>query len=127
DGDLMAAFARSIDLVKLEPPGFQQALAALVLEVLGRICTANRLREAGEPGIYRIVQEVKLLLAERLDEKIDLARLARHLGVSYSALRRGFKLHTGSSMHEYQLDLRVSEGKRLLAGTALPIKTLADK
>jgi AraC-like DNA-binding protein len=127
DADLMAAYACSIDLVKLEPPGFQQTLAALVLEVLGRICSANRVREVAEPRFHRIVREAKLLLAERLDETIDLAGLASHLAVSYSALRRGFKLHTGFSLHEYQLDLRVSEAKKLLAGTALPVKTIADK
>ena len=126
DADLMTAFARTIELVKLEPPGFQQTLAAVVLEVLGRINTAQRLSEAPDLGLRAIVREARLLLAERLDEAIDLAELARHLGVSYSALRRAFKLQTGFSLHEYQLDLRVGEAKKLLAGTAQPIKTIAD-
>ena len=126
DTDLMAAFARAIDLVKLEPPGFQQTLAALVLEVLGRIDTAQRLSQAPDQGLRALVREARLLLAERLDEAIDLAELARHLGVSYSALRRAFKLQTGFSLHEYQLDLRVGEAKKLLEGGPLPIKTLAD-
>jgi len=126
DADLMAAFARAIDLVKLEPPGFQQTLAALVLEVIGRIDTAHRLSVASDQGLGPIVREARLLLAERLDETINLAELARHLGVSYSALRCAFKRHTGFSLHEYQLDLRVGEAKKLLQGTALPVKTMAD-
>lgn len=48
-------------------------------------------------------------------------------GVSYSALRQAFKLHTGLAPHEYQLELRVSEAKKLLAGTGLPVKAIADK
>jgi AraC-like DNA-binding protein len=127
DSELMDAFARAIDLVKLEPPGFQQTLAALVLEVLGHICSAHRMREAGEQGLQPIVREAKLLLAEQLVEPVDLAGLASHLAVSYSALRRAFKLHTGFSPHQYQLELRLSEAKKLLGGTVLPVKTIADK
>ena len=127
DSDLMAAFARAIELVKLEPPGFQQTLAALVLEVLGHVSSAHRRREITEKGLHPIVNEAKLLLAERLEEPLDLAGLASHLGVSYSALRQAFKLHTGFALHEYRLELRVSEAKKLLAGTELPVKTIADK
>lgn len=126
DNELMAAFARAIELVKLEPPGFQQTLAALVLEVLGRVSSAPRRREITEKRLHPIVNEAKLLLAERLEEPLNLHGLASHLGVSYSALRQAFKLHTGFALHEYQLELRVSEAKKLLAGTGLPIKTIAD-
>jgi len=127
DSDLMAAFARAIELVKLEPPGFQQSLASLVLEVLGRVSSAPRRREITEKRLHPIVNEAKLLLAERLEEPLDLPELASHLGVSYSALRQAFKLHTGLAPHEYQLELRVSEAKKLLAGTGLPVKAIADK
>jgi len=127
DSDLMAAFARAMDLVKLEPPGFQQTLAGLVLEILGRIGAAHRMSEIEDEGLHLIVREARLLLAERVHEQIDLAGLASHLAASYSALRRAFKLYTGFSLHEYQLELRVSEGKKLLSGTTLPVKTVADK
>ena len=127
DTELMAAFARAIDSVKLEPPGLQQTLAGLVLEILGRISSAHRTKESGERGLHPLVREAKLMLAERLDESIDLAELASHLAVSYSALRRAFKLYTGFSLHGYQLELRVSEAKKLLADTTLPVKTIADK
>jgi AraC-like DNA-binding protein len=127
DSDLMAASARAIELVKLERPGFQQTLAALVLEILGRIGSAHRMREFTEKRLPPIVNEAKLLLAERLDEPLDLPGLASHLGVSYSALRQAFKLYTGFALHEYRLELRVSEAKKLLAGSGVPVKTIADK
>ena len=120
-------FARAIELVKLEPPGFQQTLAALVLEVLGCISSAHRMREFTEKRLHPIINEAKLLLAERLEEPLDLPGLASHLGVSYSSLRQAFKQHTGFALREYQLELRVREAKKLLAGTGLPVKTIADK
>jgi transcriptional regulator GlxA family with amidase domain len=74
-----------------------------------------------------IVREARLWLEERLNETVDLTALASHLGVNYSALRRSFKLHTGFGLHEYQLELRVSESKKLPADTELPVKAIAGQ
>jgi AraC-like DNA-binding protein len=125
--DLMAAFTRTINLVKQESPGFQQSLAAVVLEILGRIHAAERTTEVGADELRKAVMETKLYLAERLDESINLPALAGHFAVSYNTLRRAFKLHTGFSPHQYQLELRISKAKQLLAGTSLTIKEIADQ
>ncbi len=125
DSDLIAAFIQAIDLVKQESPGFQQGLAALVLEILGRIHAAERTTEVGADELRKVVLETKLHLAERLEESIDLPALAGHLAVSYNTLRRACKLYTGFSLHQYQLELRISKAKQLLEGTSLPIKRIA--
>lgn len=125
--DLLAAFARAMEFVRMDLPGIQQSLAAIVLEILGRIYTAHRTRSLAKDRHDLIVNEAKLLIAERLHITIDPLQLARHLGSSYSALRQTFKLHTGFSLHEYQLVLRINEAKQLLAGTRLPVKAVAEK
>jgi transcriptional regulator GlxA family with amidase domain len=121
------AFARAVELVRLEPVGFQQAVAAVTWEVLGRIHSAERLRAVEADGLGRIVRETKLHLAERLEQPIDLHALANHLAVSYSTLRQAFKHHTGFAPHQYQLELRVAEAKHLLAGSVLPVKEIAAR
>lgn len=128
DQELMAAFARAVEVVKRESPGFQQTLAGLVLEILGRVGAAQQLKRVKEiqPNAHSsVIQEAKLYLAERLEEPIDLHALANHLAVSYSGLRRAFKVHTGFSPHQYQLELRLGEAKTLLANTVQPVKRIA--
>ena len=130
DQELMDGFARAIEVVKLEAPGFQQTLAGLVLQILGRIRSAQQLKQVNEiqPDAHlSVIQEAKLYLAERLEEPIDLHGLANHLAVSYSGLRRAFKVHTGFSPHQYQLELRLGEAKTLLASTVQSVKEIAFK
>ena len=127
DEDLMGAFSRAIDLLKSEPPGFQQMVAAAAIEILGRIHSGRQASEPADRGVVAVVREARLQLRERLDEPIDLRALAGRLGVSYSTLRQAFKTGTGSSPHQYQLALRIGHAKRLLQATTLPVKQIAEK
>jgi len=126
DDDLMGVFGRAIELVKLEPAGFQQVLAAMALEILGRILAARPVREVEGGALERVVREAKLQLREQ-GAAIDLPSLARHLAVSYSTLRQAFKTHTGFSPRQYQLHLRISSAKGLLNATDLPVKEIGEK
>jgi AraC-like DNA-binding protein len=50
---------------------------------------------------------VKELLVERLGDRLTLADLARELGTSPFHLARSFRRATGSSIHQYRMQLRV--------------------
>jgi AraC-like DNA-binding protein len=52
-------------------------------------------------------ERVKELLAERLGDRLTLAELARELGTSPYHLARAFRAATGSSIHQYRIQLRV--------------------
>jgi AraC-like DNA-binding protein len=64
---------------------------------------------AGQPArrTSRWSERVKEVLADRLGERLTLSELARELGTSPYHLARAFKAGTGSSIHQYRIQLRV--------------------
>ena len=75
-------------------------------EWLGKILA--RLREPGEDD-------------PRYDE------LAKEFGMTASTLRRRFRSATGSSPHQYVLQNRIAEARRMLGETDEPIKSIAKR
>jgi AraC-like DNA-binding protein len=65
------------------------------------------LSDAPAPRATGWGERVKELLAVRLGEPLTLPDLARELGTSPYHLARSFKAATGSSIHQYRLQLRV--------------------
>ncbi len=120
-------FARAIEALELEPAGYQQLLSGLAFEILTRLHALGRQEQSAESGVDTLVQKAKYLVMERLTEKIDWEDLARQLHVSYSALRRAFHQHTGFSMYQYQLQLRLNKAKTLLNTTAQSVKEIAHE
>jgi AraC-like DNA-binding protein len=61
------------------------------------------------------------------NELPDYAELARGLGMSLSTLHRRFKRATGTTLHAYTLQCRVTAARDLLGETDLPIKLIAAR
>lgn len=61
------------------------------------------------------------LMAERLDQEFDLARLARTAGLSEFHFSRAFKQSTGYAPSRYFIRLRIEQARRLLRETGRPI------
>ena len=57
----------------------------------------------------------------------DYETLAEKIGMTASTLRRRFKFATGTTPHQYVLQLRIAEAKRMLGGGDEPIKRIAQK
>jgi AraC-like DNA-binding protein len=72
-----------------------------------------------------------LTVVERLDrpsgDAPDYAGIARGAGVSVSALRRRFRKAMGVPIHRYAIRARISEARRLIAETDLPIKSISAR
>jgi AraC family transcriptional regulator len=62
---------------------------------------------APAPRTTRWSERVKEVLAERLGDRLTLSQMARELGTSPYHLARAFKAATGSSIHQYRIQLRV--------------------
>jgi AraC-like DNA-binding protein len=79
-------------------------------------------------GIRALVDEVRLVLAGRLGERLTLIEIGRLVGSSPFHLARAFRATTGLSIHTYRTQLRVrgvlarlEAGDRDLAGIALDL------
>ena len=68
----------------------------------------------------------KLDMAARGDATVDHQKIAEELGMAEVTFRRKFRAATGAPPHEYVLQSRVSEARRLLGETDLPIKSIAQ-
>ena len=73
----------------------------------------------------QIIQSVKIYIAKNLSEKTDWAEVSRQHGVSYSKLRKEFKVYVDMSLGQYQLQLRINQAKLMLSQTMEPMKSIA--
>ncbi|KPI20614.1 transcriptional regulator with aminotransferase type sensor, AraC family [Actinobacteria bacterium OV450] len=64
-------------------------------------------------------------LKTRLDQAVTLTEMAAHARTSTSSLPRRFRTHTGRTPLQYLLHARVSEARRLLTETDLPVEQIA--
>lgn len=69
----------------------------------------------------------RLDVAARGEAVVDYAQVADELGMAEVTLRRRFRAATGAPPHEYVLQSRVGEARRLLGETELPIKSIAAR
>jgi AraC-like DNA-binding protein len=61
------------------------------------------------------------------EKDIDLAKLAKRLGMSYSNFRRSFARHFGASPDRFHQEARIARVKQLLTETELPLKSIAER
>lgn len=124
----LLSLIRSVgDRARIAQPGHAQLMAARTLEVLALVRSlALRTRAAERPGEARM-QRARLLLLERAKEPIDLMRMAREVGMSYSRFRHAFRKSAGLSPRQYQLQIRINQAKTLLADTDLPVADVAEQ
>lgn len=122
DPPLLDAVGRLLGL--LDAPHEIPALAALILrEIAFRLLTGPegaRLRQiaaAGAPA-QRVAQAIRWLRVH-FAEPLRIATLAKHVGMSPSALHLHFKSMTALSPLQYQKRLRLQEARRLMAGEGL--------
>ena len=65
-------------------------------------------------------------ILEHATEQIDFAALADSLGVPYRTLRYMFAKETGTSLLQYQLEIRLARAKNLLRSTDMPTSEIAN-
>jgi AraC family transcriptional activator FtrA len=76
-------------------------------------------------GATGSLEETRRWAAERLDEPLDVASMARHAGVSPRTFARRFREEAGTTPLQWLLHQRVQEARRLLEQTDLPIEAVA--
>ena len=66
-------------------------------------------------------------IANHYNEEIDLYKLCNLCNLSISHFIRGFKIHTGTTPHEYLLSYRLRQAKQLLVNSSFTIEEIAEK
>jgi AraC-like DNA-binding protein len=132
DRDFGGEFDRLLDLAIRRGGGgagtagdaFAAMRAAHVLEELLIELAEDRAAAHGRPAWLRAAI-AKLDAAARGEAGVHYQRVAADLGMAQVTFRRKFRAATGAPPHEYVLQSRVAEARRLLGETDLPIKSIA--
>lgn len=125
DNSLIEQFHKIIDTIRNEPPGFQQTISAIVLEILAAFTSRKQTYHDESSHVQSVIRKAKVMIGERMFEHIDMPHLAHSLGVSYSWFRWAFKEYTGLSPHKYLLELKIDKAKFLLRNSPKSIKEIS--
>lgn len=116
------AFAEIHQLARKSAVDHQPVLSMLGLKLLAILAGP---RNAHEDSTNRLVNSVRMLLMERCTKNRPMEEIADELNVSYSNLRRRFRMHAGMSMKDYQVGVRMQKAKDLLDNSDLSVKGVA--
>lgn len=107
-------------------PGYQQIAASRTIEALAIIRSSSMKNRPTNRDSAQKVQQAREYLGEHLEESIDMNKLAKSLGLSYSRFRSIFKEQTGTAPHQYQIDIRLNKARYLLSDSNLSISRVAE-
>ena len=83
-------------------------------------------KNADSASYSDLVHRAQTHIAEHATEIVDFERLSTSLGLPYRTFRHVFGKETGTSPHQYQLEIRLARAKNLLRSTNMPISDIAE-
>jgi AraC-like DNA-binding protein len=127
DEKWLMLFTELVANIKSNHPALQQVMAGFAAQMLGLLYSGQQAGLAGDDQTLLIVQRAITKMQTELESGLNAQELARGLNVSYSSFRHTFQQHTGSSPHQYLLELRLMRARNLLTQTPQTIKEIAQK
>ena len=73
-----------------------------------------------------LIHRAQTHIAEHAAEIVDFEELSTSLGLPYRTFRHVFGKGTGTSPHQYQMEIRLARAKNLLRSTDMPISDIAE-
>ena len=126
DDRILRPYLAAMDHCRTEPIGYQQLLAANVMEVLAMTVAAVRSRQVG-PRAESVVRQARTILEEHAQKLVRMDEVAAGFSMSEKHFRRLFKQQTGLSPYQYHLQVKIYRAKEMLRGTTLTIKEIAGE
>jgi len=127
DQELLSLIRSIPDLMDLAHPGYQELMAARTMETIALLRSRALSYNAFDRETVRKVQEARYYLLEHNTEEIDMESLAKQLGLSYSRFRVLFKEQTGTTPHQYQVDIRMKKARDLLLHSTYTISKISER
>lgn len=107
-------------------PACHQLTALLMLQ-LGRICPLTQNSALSSRKSAMECARVRQYIDEHYTESITLDQLARYAGLNKYYLVHVFNREMGCSPISYLIERRISESKRLLAATRIPVQQISGR
>lgn len=123
--DLTEAFDRLLEIGRAAPPYANQIQSGIAMEILALIYKFQQNRKDHARQATPIVESALQFIAKNWSQEIDFEAMAAKMGVGYRHFRRQFQEATGVAPHQYLLNLRLNQAKRLLR--SLPVSEVASR
>ena len=120
-----------LDVLSSEPDGFEQFQHLLqILYILSndedaRVLASTSFAKVERSSESRRVQKVQEYISAHYAEEIRLDDCAALVGMAPSAFSRFFKQHTGRTLLDYIIDIRLGHAARLLVDTTIGISEIS--
>lgn len=124
--DLIRDYNELADLGRAERPGFQYEMGAVVFRLLARLAAASESAEQHSRA-EELATQARAWMEARVEDQVDVAELAAHLGLSYENFRRIFLRYTGLAPYKYFLQLKMARAQTLLEHHGLSVKEAAAR
>lgn len=118
-------YMKAIEIADEERAGYQQALAGIVMHILGLMYYRDKTRNFNDENLIGKINKAKVLMRESIYKNIVAEDISKSLNISYSGFRRAFKEFTGTSPSQYMMELKLNEAKLLLSTTAQSVKNIS--
>lgn len=124
--DIYNLLSGIIEKTKTEKPGYQPAISGTVLHLLGDVYSLTKQADFKQENISEaIINKAIFILRSNALKNFSIEDVADELEVSYSWLRKTFKLYTGIAPGQYLLQLKINKAKMLLDENRKSIKEIA--
>ena len=141
DCDRLEEFCRRISVkLRRQPPGFELAAKALMLEFLLEIlrsidvpgsCPAAVVAAGNGSGLSEdnrtLVSRTIDLLQRNYTGKLRLSALARQVGASTSHLSTVFRREVGTTIGDYRRRIRIEKARAMLDAGKLTVSEISDR
>jgi AraC-like DNA-binding protein len=125
---VLSIFNQIFDEIRSQEPLHQIKACSRVFLLLAEIL-ANE-RRKGLPNCSKeqqMVEKIKFYMEENIDKEINIAGMARTLGLSISRLNSIFKTYTSMTPYHYFIQKKINKACRLLEQTDISVKETAFK
>ena len=96
-----------------------------IYKLFAELLNPQSIKSKGESDYEDNIQEIKKYIAENLNEKLTVQKLADKTHMSTSHFSRVFKQQTGFSPYDYVLITRLNKAKYLLQKTDMTVASIA--
>lgn len=124
--EIIADYERIVGLCRVQTPGFQVRLGALVLQLLAHVHTSE-IEARTSRGDGAIVEAARAVMQEYIDDGVEVETIARRAGVGYARLLEVFRQYTGLTPYQYFLQLRIRRAQELLRESDVSVKEVAAR
>lgn len=117
---------QALRLSKKNSEGFQRILGGIIWQLVAYTLVSNK--NPNVPVDLEHIKEVTInIIRQQLKTKIDFAKLAGTMNLSYSHYRKLIRENLGKAPHQLLIEERLALANRLLLSTNLSITQIAEQ